>query len=230
MIAVSANEEPMPQLSELGPYASLASQYGPFFLAILFVLFVPLLGQMYFAEFLRQRTEQGAERDAALQVYKFYWLQGVVAGLSLVAISVAWWLYVQYAHILPAQRDFSRAQFEALVQKRAREFVFEGIIRDASDDDMFLFDTNKPYRLYTYMPPNLVPPVVQFVAVFPAPPSPKQVIYFSYGSRAGYEAAKAEKKGYRPHPIKLCLDRPSSELWMVRDDKGQKPPHFDKDC
>ena len=220
----------MQSLPDYAPYASLASQYGPFFFAILFVLFVPVLGQMYFAEFLKKQTAAGVEREAALQVYKFYWLQGVVTGLALVAVSVAWWLYVQYAHILPAQRDFSRARFDELVQKRAREFVFEGIIRDARDDDMFYFDFTRDYRIYTYMPPNVSPRVVQFAVIFPAPPPADQVIYFSYGSKAGYQAALATNGEYPPHRIKLCLNRAPQDVWMVRDEKADKPPHFDKAC
>ena len=72
-------------------FTSLAAQYGPFFFAVVFVLFIPIVGQKWFAAMLQHESQRDDERAEGLKVYKFYFVSSVVAGLALVAASTGWW-------------------------------------------------------------------------------------------------------------------------------------------
>jgi hypothetical protein len=188
----------------------LAAQYAPFFFALIFVVFVPIAGQQFFRAFLEQRTSAGVEREAAMRVYTFYWMSGIVTGLVLVALSVAWWFYVQYTHILPA-----------------RVSIYEGVIRNAGEDDMIMYDIfSNEYTVYVYYLPWVSPPVIRFAVVFKKEPGRNQAIKLNYISRKSYEAARLENRAIFPHEIPLCLEH--RELKLVREKEA--PPRFDKQC
>ena len=191
-------------------FAAVASQYGPFFFALLFVIFVPFLGQRYFRDFLEQRSTTPEERQTALQVYKFYWLSGIVTGLVLVAASVAWWFYVQAAYVLPA-----------------RIALVEATILEATDEDLFMYDVFSPdYRVYAYHVSWINPPVTKVAIVLKREPKPDQVLDLRYMTKAAYKAAILGNTAIKPAPVPFCLRH--REMTLVRRDGAQ--PHFDKKC
>lgn len=194
----------------LSLFTTLAAQYAPFFFALLFVVFVPILGQQFFKAFLEQKTSAGIERDAAMKVYSFYWMSGIVTGLMLVATSVAWWLYVQYAYVLPT-----------------RISVYEGVIRNVQEDDMFMYDIfSSDYTVYAYYLPWVAPPVIKFAIVFKKEPGKTDTIKLSYISKKSYEAARDGKIAFSPLEIPFCLKH--KDVRLMHD--AASPPRFDKQC
>jgi hypothetical protein len=112
----------MPDPAKIESFSSLAAQYGPFFFSVLFVLFVPVLGQTWFAAALKARVQDPQQKQRALDVYRFYWMSGVVAGFVLVAVSICWWVYVQTNYVLPV----TQAAFEEKISDAVSKRIYEG--------------------------------------------------------------------------------------------------------
>jgi hypothetical protein len=189
--------------------SAIAEQFGPFFFALLFIIFVPAMGQKYFANFLKQRASRGQERAVALEAYTFYWKTGIVTGLILVVISVWWYIYVKMHQI--QIRNTS---------------VFEAVIRGIQDDDDFVLDPGfKDYSAYYYRVPDIRPPVMKVAIVFRANSVTGPTVELHYMNRRTY-AAK-QKDGGILHAIPFCLRY--QEVQLIHE-SADKPPRFDRVC
>lgn len=217
----------MPNAEHVEKFTELASQYGPFFFSIVFVLFVPVLGQRWFSKLLVARIQRGDEKKQALKVYRFYWMSGVIAGFVLVFISITWWIYVQLGYVLP-DRD---AALEARLEQRLAKRVFEGTILGVTDDDMFLDYNfaNNGYRLYVYPIENQNPRIIKYVIIFQNDPTKDLTVPFNYMSRATYRALSETKDNpFAPIQIPLCLNADIKSVALVRPPSS--PPRFDVQC
>jgi hypothetical protein len=216
------------QADNIGILSSLASQYGPFFFSILFVLFVPVFGQRWFFKLLQTRAAgTAAERAKAMSVYKFYWTSGIVTGLILVGFSVSWWAFVQYRYTLSPNEE----QFNKRVSNEISKRIFQGVIRGADDEDIFVYDFNNPqYSIYIYPLRNQRPMLVRFVIVFNNDPVTNERIHILYMNKKSYEllASNSTAAGYRPTPLEFCINRAASDMTFIKDDT--RPPHFDIVC
>lgn len=188
----------------------VAAQYAPFFFAILFIVFVPILGQQYFRSFLEQKTAKGAERDAAMRVYTFYWLSGIVTGLFLVAISVGWFFFVQLKYVLPGQ-----------------QITFEGRIRGFTEEDYLSHDILNPqYKVYISRVSSESTALVAIV--FRPKVVPPAAVPLLYTKNNEYKAAVQKGEVLAKYEsILLCLQH--ADFMLVRDGSG-KSPRFDKQC
>lgn len=206
-------------LEQLTP---LAQQYGPFFFAVLFVLLVPFMGQTWFRGFLEMRIEKGQERDAALEVYKFYWKSGIVAGLCLVFFAVTWWFYVQNKH-LQIEAMLRAEQVKKMQESYFKSRVITGYIKGINGDDVFSPTANSDYTL------SVVPTKfgdiekIWFVIVFSDIPNEKQEVEFVHVSKAKSRDASAGGEASR---IRVCIHGLPRELEFQR---GQTP-QFNVSC
>lgn len=233
------------QAEAIGRLSVQAALYGPFFFSLLFILLVPVLGQYWFSRMLQARTTGSREeRSRAMQVYRFYWVSGVIAGLVLMFSSSLWWGYVQWSYVLPAQdraqavaEQLQLATAKAAVNKAIREAlhqrVVEGVITGVSPNDMFLPEPGRQdYRLYVFPITNQVPMVARFVVIFDGIPPEKPIIRLPYMDRRTYNAIIAARGGFleeQPSMLTLCIGRHHpSEFSLVRnDDTG---PHLNVHC
>jgi hypothetical protein len=195
--------------------AEAAAQLGPFFFAIIFIVFVPIIGQQYFRAFLEQQTKAGKERDAAMKVYTFYWLSGIVTGLILVIISVLWYIYVNVNYVLVD-----------------RATVFEAKITGIKESDYLsshdVFNTH--HKVYITRAMYNREPVALVAVVFNKTNEQLPVINLFYMKDEDYRKALDSNGGFLGSPafqISLCLKH--KELVLIRDAPNEKP-RFDKDC
>lgn len=217
----------MKQTDQIGDLASIAAQYGPFLFAILFILFVPYLGQKWFSAILQARIAGNAqERAAHVQVYRFYWVSGIIMGLALTVLSVSWWLYVQMRLTLPSYENQIENRVSAEISKR----IFEGVIRGTNDDDMFISDNaNSTYRIYLFPLRNQVPMIVHFAVIFTQTPQPNSLIHVEYMDKKTYDSLKDKGIGALPIPLVFCPIRDATDLLLVKSDASTTQPHFNID-
>jgi hypothetical protein len=204
----------MPDADQAERFAGLAAQYGPFFFSVLFVLFVPVLGQSWFSATLNAKIKDPDEKQRALAVYRFYWMSGVVTGLLLVAVSITWWGYVQLNYVLPVQQAAVDARISDAINKR----IFEGTIKGVSPDDMFINDfANPDYHLYFYPIPNQIPLTMRYAIIFKNIPKDIPTVAFDYIDRPQYELlAKEGGRGGVLQRISLCLGSSAKEMFVIR--------------
>lgn len=207
----------------LGQLASLAIQYGPFLMALIFVLVVPYTGQRWFSKILQTKLAgSDQERLASIEVYEFYWKSGILCGLVLTGISVAWWIYVQMSYALPSSEEqFNRRVSEALARR-----VIEGTILGASDEDIFLPADDTRYKVYMYERKDLIPMKVEFLIRFLEDPGPDLHVQVEYINKRAYDNLRVRNKGYFPALLQLCPKRDATALLFVKDPK----PSFDQNC
>jgi hypothetical protein len=211
-------------IEDISQLAALAAQYGPFLFAILFVVCVPVLGEKWVAKILQTRNEGAlGEREAIVRIYRFYWFSGIICGLFLTVVSVAWWLYVQVMHVLPQ----SDRQFERRVAEEFNRKVFQGVIRGADDNDIFIFDdkSNPHSEVYIYPIRNSYPMQVHFAVIFPDKPQPESPIRLDYLNKAAYEALK---QGYKPAALEFCPNKGATTLSLIKADNAD--PRFSPTC
>lgn len=79
--------------STIATAVQLASQFGPFLFAILFILVVTRTARGYYNE-ANTRTNPPASPQE-IQAYKFYFMCSVWCGIGVMVLSIAWWFYVQ---------------------------------------------------------------------------------------------------------------------------------------
>ena len=72
----------------------LASEFGPFLFAILFIMFVTRTARGYYNE-VSTRTAPAASREE-LRAYRFYFICSIWAGLAVMALAVGWWVYANW--------------------------------------------------------------------------------------------------------------------------------------
>lgn len=223
--------DPLKQAESFSKLSGVASEYGPFFFALLFILFVPVIGQAWFSKMLQSKVRPGLERQKALEVYQFYWMSGVVTGLILVIVSVGWWIYVERNYVLPERP----AALNELISQELSRRIFEGTIRGVSTDDMFIQDLGNPdYKLYPYVAETDRLRVVRFVVIFSKEPPKDLVVQFLYMSRATMDALANPGGGGQaygfsePLRIPLCIRKASREVSIVRDPKNG--PRFNATC
>jgi hypothetical protein len=207
--------------------SSLALQYGPFFFSIIFILFVPIIGQKWFFRMLHTRVPGGSEvRDAAMRVYKFYWISGIVAGLALVGVSVIWWGYVQYT--------FNTENFNKKLSQEINRRVFQGIIYGADDNDMFIYQFDNPqYSVYIFPQRNQTPMLVRYAVIFSKDAEKDEKIHILYMNKKTYKillesTINGEAIGYKPTPLEFCITDTPADMTLIKD--KDKPPHFDNAC
>ena len=209
-------------------FTGLAAQYGPFFFSIIFVLFIPILGQKWFSAMLQAKIKRDDERAQGLKVYKFYFVSSIVAGLALVAISTGWWFYVQSAYVLPAQS----AAIDEKISEAINNRIYEGRITNVSPDDVFLDLPAAKYRLYTQLVENTRPLVYRYVIIFQHDPKKDAVVEFPYMTRDTFNklfsADARSGVGANPERIPFCLTHKTAEVRLIRSDSA--PPHFDSKC
>jgi len=206
--------------------ANIASQYGPFFFAVLFILFVPVVGQKWFSKALEKRSvgsEQ--ERQKALEIYSFYWLSGVKTGIVLVGVSIVWWAFVQIKYTLPDADSKFRQKVSDEISRR----IFQGVIRGANDDDIFIYDFNNPqYSIYVYPQKNQTPMLIRYVVVFSDDPPKNFPVQLMYMNRKTYEALVSTNTGYVPIALSFCIENDARDISIIKD--PATPPHFSFSC
>jgi len=204
----------------IGRLTAWAAQYGPFLFAVLFVALVPILGQAWFKKILQTKIAGGAKvREATIQVYKFYWISGVVFGLLLVAVTVAWWMFVQLNYVLP----YSKEQFDKQVSAEFSKRVFEGVIQGADDDDIFLAGATKKYTIYLYPVRNTAPMQLLFAVLLSEGPSVNEPVELQYMTKRSYESLRASgANGFLPEVLKFCLSKDRPALRFVKEE-GRTP-------
>src|SRR6201988_4227158 len=79
-------------LSTIETATRLASQYGPFLFAILFIFVVTRTAHKYYQE-CNTRTVPATEEEK--KTYRSYFLISVWGGIALTLVSIGWWVYVQ---------------------------------------------------------------------------------------------------------------------------------------
>jgi len=207
----------------LGQLSSLAIQYGPFLMMLIFVLVVPFTGQRWFSKILQTKLAgSDQERVASIQVYEFYWKSGVVCGLVLTGISVAWWIYVQLCYSLPtSEEQFNKRVSEALAKR-----VIAGTILGASDDDYFIPADDKNYKVYIYPRKDLTPMKVEFLIRFLEDPEADFHVKVQYMHKRTYENLKMNNNGYIPAVLEFCPDMDLTAVSFVNDPK----PSFNPAC
>lgn len=72
-------------------FTILASQFGPFLFAILFIIFVPWISHKWYSECMKRTDPPASEREK--KAHRFYFLSTVWIGFILVAIATGWWFY-----------------------------------------------------------------------------------------------------------------------------------------
>jgi hypothetical protein len=229
------------EAENLAKLSQVASQYGPFFFSVLFVVFVPVMGQRWLFKALESKDLARESKAKVRQVYTWYWLSGVVMGLVLTTASVLWWIYVQITYVLPAE-DRAQASLERVNETKSEEVIrtriseelsrriFEGVIVGVSEEDMFVYDFSNPYyKLYVYPVTNQVPMVDRFIIIFTGELPKHPIVLFRYMNRRTYEALLANRVGYVPLDIKFCPDPGKREIQLVKDAENT-PPHFDVQC
>jgi hypothetical protein len=144
-----------------------------------------------------------------MKVYTFYWMQGIVAGLFLVAISVIWFFYVQMKYVLPSH-----------------QITFEGRIRGFTEEDYLSHDILNPqYKVYVSRVSSESTALVAIV--FRPKVVPPIAIPLLYTRNSEYK--KAVELGQvltKYESILLCLKH--EDFMLVHDSSGS--PHFDKQC
>jgi len=202
--------------------AALAAQYGPGFFAIMFTLFIPMIGHRWFTAIIQTKlTGSDEERSATIQVYKFYWISGIVTGLLLTVLSVSWWVYVQTAYTLPQSEDSFNRKVSQEVSREVSGRIFEGTIAGVNDGDVLVYnDTHQGYRIYFYPLRNEWPFRVKFVVIFDDDPKPASVIRFIYMAKKDFDEIRRTDEARQPIPLQFCLTKDASNLELVRDDSG----------
>jgi hypothetical protein len=199
----------------------LAAQYGPFLFAVLFIVLVPVIGEKWFSKILQTKLVGGPkEREATVQVYKFYWVSGVVFGLFLAALSVAWWMYVQTQYVLPRSEEDFNKRVSAEFSKR----VFEGVIGGADDNDIFVSDGsgNRQYNVYIHPIRNEIPMRLRFAVLFSEGAKANDPIQIGYMNKETYDKLQKSGKGYIPAKLTFCLSKDGTTLTLVKEE-GQDP-------
>lgn len=214
---------------DAGEFAGLAAQYGPFFFSVIFVLFVPILGQKWFAWMLQARIRNGADREEALKVFRLYFVSGVATGLVLVGVSITWWLFVQVHYVLPNQD----ATFETKISEAIKKRIFEGTITNVSQEDMFIEGGPNPeYHLYVRLIENQQPQVYRYVIIFQQDPKKDSLVVFPYMTRTTFRNISSGSFSGFPEMatarIPLCPKSDITELPLVHS--SSSPPHFDIKC
>lgn len=126
----------------------LAEQFGPFLFALLFILFVTRTAHRYYRD-CNTRTTPPASREEK-SAYRFYFVCSIWAGIAVMALAVAWWVYFQSRgnHVyqvaiigLKSNEDITADYFFKLVQRPT--VVGGAVIRDK----YFLFVQDYPFKL-----------------------------------------------------------------------------------
>jgi len=78
-------------MESIDALTSIASQFGPFFFAVLFMVFITKTARNWYADVVcRNPPADPTER----LTYRLYFMTTFGFGLLLVVISVAWWIYI----------------------------------------------------------------------------------------------------------------------------------------
>lgn len=128
--------------SDLEKWTRLFSEFGPFFISLLMLLFLPSASKA-----LREAVAKGDAKEARFrrQVYVSIW---GFAGL-LILISVVWWLWLKQPHSYFIRFDISEAQPTDVFAPDSDELYYRN--RDVNDADRrrdsFVAVSEKPFQL-----------------------------------------------------------------------------------
>ncbi|WP_088360692.1 MULTISPECIES: hypothetical protein [Rhodomicrobium] len=208
--------ETLPTPDTLEKFSAIAQQYGPFFFAVVFIFFVPVMGQRWFRSFLESRTASGEERNAALAAYTFYWKTGTVSGLILVFAAVGWWIHVQRTYL-------NRAQLAA-----ADKRIISGFILGLTEDYEFIpsIAENK-YKMYVEKIAQKGNTIFRYVIIFDDIPAGNELVDFQYLPPSSIGASD-QVYGAKTHRLSICIKQCNGALEIIQE-KNQSP-RFNKSC
>ncbi len=87
----------------LDKLSSLGFVYGPFFFALLFILFITRKAQLSYRS-ICERSKPPPSREE-MKTYQIYFYTSLTAGIVIVFVAIGWWIFQQYErnHILAGQ-------------------------------------------------------------------------------------------------------------------------------
>jgi len=220
----------MPTTADLTQLSLMASEYGPFFFALLFTLVVPFIGQAFISRNIRENSHASpAEIDALLHSQALYRQVAVWLSVFLVIFSVIWWAAVQIWPPATAQ-----AALDKRVREAFRNKVRIGTIYGIDDDDTFIVRGNDQshYKVYLYPRRDMLDMQVDYIVVphddaITDATHPDDPITVQYGNFSTMKAMKAVNLGYTYADLPLCLK--NGIVTLLKGVGTDDQPSF-KDC
>jgi hypothetical protein len=133
-------------LSALDQLSELAELFGPFFFALLFVLFVTRTSYNFYMRALARDNPPAPARD--LSIMRGNFIATVVVSLLLVALSIGWWFYYQtrgsYIYQIAITGLNSNIQIDSAYFRKLtnRPMSYSGPI----SDDFFIIVSDHPFK------------------------------------------------------------------------------------
>lgn len=196
----------------LANLTSLASQYAPFFFAVLYVVFLPIISQTYFRRSLESRVKSDQERAISFETYRFYFISSIKFGIFLTCVAIGWYFFYQIYFI------GSKSNTNENIN------VMEGRILGLETSDILITFKNDIYTVYLYPEQNTKPLVVDYAIISKKPiVEIKRVDYYYINSNVLNALAGGNQGvGGQYVPVTSCVDL-SHPIQYFHYDKNSGP-------
>ena len=172
----------------------LASDYGPFLFAILFSLIVPVRAFQNFRECTAKFPSPDATQSHLIHESETYFRSTWIAGFVLIALSVGWWLYLNFDKQLVADGAYW-VSYEGEISGVSSDDILDS----APNDHVYIWAIDQPYRHYQYI-------VLQHPTESLQPIS----LYWLSASKVAHQ-----ESGYDVLPVTFVLD-PNKSVYALR--------------
>ena len=123
----------------------LASNFGPFLFAILFIVVVTRVASAHYRDCVTRKEPAPSPQEMA--TYRFYFVCSITSGLALTALAVGWWMFASWRGDNRYQVTFYDLNNDQHITSSYYSLVSKRGETSPIHDDLFLIVRDTPFNI-----------------------------------------------------------------------------------